>query len=344
MENLTFTIPDILLLLGVAQCLYIIVYLAFRSGRLSRGGVPLVYFITLAAAFTAGFLVNTLPELFSDIAYLKPLIWSLQYPLCVLLIIQVAQIYKAPSWGHYWVVLLVPLAYVAAHYLSTNDDQFEMWLRLNGLVAGTISFMSLWFSRKTFTNLTNEKNHKERYWLVLALLFTNAAFIATLLFHVGMESDEKEIDIITTLFGLVLVYLSSTSLFRIYPQAVDVNNVKKPAAKLSVFEASIATKIKDLMRLDKVYQEPSYSRADMARECEAPEAVVSKVLNAHFGQSFPQLMNQARISEAKDLLMQTDEAMAIIAKESGFNSLASFNRVFKELLGMSPSQFRSLNK
>jgi AraC-like DNA-binding protein len=92
--------------------------------------------------------------------------------------------------------------------------------------------------------------------------------------------------------------------------------------------------------MEKVYQEPTYSRADLARECSAPESTVSRVINVHFGKSFPQLMNERRIADAKRLLQQTDAPVAKIASEVGFNSLPSFNRVFKDMTGDSPSSFR----
>ena len=125
------------------------------------------------------------------------------------------------------------------------------------------------------------------------------------------------------------------------PQAVHIAAQKKDkGATLSIYERSIARQIEELIYLQKAYQEPSYSRADLARECEVPEAVVSKVLNTHFGLSFPQLMNKHRVEDAKRLLIQTKEPMKIIAEEAGFNSLASFNRAFKEISGVSPSEFR----
>ena len=81
-------------------------------------------------------------------------------------------------------------------------------------------------------------------------------------------------------------------------------------------------------------------RADLARECETSETMISRVINAHFQKSFPQLMNERRIEDAKQLLRETDATIQAIAKDVGFNSLPSFNRVFKELVSQAPSQYR----
>jgi AraC-like DNA-binding protein len=89
-----------------------------------------------------------------------------------------------------------------------------------------------------------------------------------------------------------------------------------------------------------VYQEPTYSRTDLARECDTSETIISRVINAHFGKSFPQLINEYRVEDAKQLLIQTSAPVKVIAGDVGFNSLASFNRVFKDTTGESPSKFR----
>jgi AraC-like DNA-binding protein len=47
------------------------------------------------------------------------------------------------------------------------------------------------------------------------------------------------------------------------------------------------------------------------------------------------------VEEAKQRLSDEETAVTVIAFEVGFSSIASFNRVFKGLTGMSPSAYRS---
>jgi len=345
---------DLLMLMGFAQCCYIIVYLLFRSGRISRGGLPLIYFLNLALLFAVLFAQSQLSKDFVNLELIKYILLSLQPPLCLLLIIQVAQIYKTPAWYHYWVLLLVPASLMMSYAVISNYydescanpwrcDAMIYWLGFTNLIAATISLVSVWFNRSVIEGLIAEKNHQERYWLILSLIMMNVAYIAITLFSYGLDSQPQHMDVMTLLFALAIVYLAGTSLFRIYPQAVRIAEFKKPKPQLSIAETAIAETVEDLVYMQKVYQEPTYSRSDLAKECEATEAQVSKVINVHFGQSFPQLMNYHRVEDAKRLLSQTDVAMNVIADEVGFNSLATFNRVFKELVGQSPSQFRDDN-
>jgi AraC-like DNA-binding protein len=69
------------------------------------------------------------------------------------------------------------------------------------------------------------------------------------------------------------------------------------------------------------------------------------VLNDTIGLSFYEYVNCYRVSEAKALLSDAsrkDHKIASIAYDAGFNSLSSFNDVFKKMTGQTPSQYRKL--
>lgn len=99
----------------------------------------------------------------------------------------------------------------------------------------------------------------------------------------------------------------------------------------------LADKIAKLLELEKIYHEATYSRSDLAQELGVSEATVTRIIGQFFNKSFPQLLNERRIDDAKRLLLETEANIKTVAEEVGFNSLPSFNRVFKELAGISPS-------
>lgn len=59
------------------------------------------------------------------------------------------------------------------------------------------------------------------------------------------------------------------------------------------------------------------------------------------GNRFIEFVNRVRISRACSLLSETDQQIANICFQVGFNSLANFNRRFHELKGVTPRDFRS---
>lgn len=336
MDQIQFTIPEILSLIGVTQCVYILVYMFMRAGKLARAGLPILYFSVLALAFLSDAAARGIGVNFDRYFFLQWALWSLGPPLSVLLVIQIAQINRTPDLKHYWVLGLVPLAFGAAFAISPAEE-IKAGLTVSGMIAGSISVLTIWSHRGLFASITAEKTGKARYWLILALIFTNIFLLGTMLFGLSFPAAHDEIALIRTVLGLGFVYLVGTSLFRIYPQAVKVTDGQEA---LTSQDQEIARKIEGLLTMEKVYQEPAYSRADLARECGASEAVISKIINLHFRKSFPQLMNEYRIGDAKRMLKETDANVRTVAEEVGFNSLATFNRVFKEMTGSTPGQFR----
>jgi transcriptional regulator GlxA family with amidase domain len=78
-------------------------------------------------------------------------------------------------------------------------------------------------------------------------------------------------------------------------------------------------------------------------------AGVSGVSKAHFARSFKHAFGlpphryllTRRIERATALLRDTDLAVTEIAFETGWNSLGTFGRIFRDITGASPSEFRT---
>lgn len=67
---------------------------------------------------------------------------------------------------------------------------------------------------------------------------------------------------------------------------------------------------------------------------------LSRTFKAETGMCLSAFINQVRIGNAKLLLEDTDELIIDIAVACGFNQIPHFNRIFKEITGMSPSAYR----
>lgn len=67
---------------------------------------------------------------------------------------------------------------------------------------------------------------------------------------------------------------------------------------------------------------------------------LSTVFRKYLHTTFHAVLNEYRISQAKRLLVTGNRTVADVAYECGYNSLVSFNRNFKNIAGMTPSEFR----
>ena len=163
--------------------------------------------------------------------------------------------------------------------------------------------------------------------------------LVSIFFHLIGTLSGHEMLLLRNVFGLTFVYLASTSLFRIYPQAVLVQE-KRALDPDNRKNRQLIDQLNTLLIVDKVYQEAQYGRKDFARELDISEAAVSSLINYQFKETVPQLLNRYRVQEAKGLLKDTKIQVQVIAQEVGFNSLTTFNRVFKERVGVVPSKYR----
>ena len=68
----------------------------------------------------------------------------------------------------------------------------------------------------------------------------------------------------------------------------------------------------------------------------------SRSFKRQTGYSFKDYLCQKRLQVAMDLLIRTNRPMRDVAIESGFGSVATFNRVFREKKGCTPTQYRAI--
>ncbi|MCL2201564.1 MAG: AraC family transcriptional regulator [Oscillospiraceae bacterium] len=80
--------------------------------------------------------------------------------------------------------------------------------------------------------------------------------------------------------------------------------------------------------------------SDLAALCHLSENHFRRVFLAEMGTSPLSYINFIRINQACILLSTSNQSILSVAGNSGFNSIASFNRNFKNILGISPRDYR----
>ena len=69
---------------------------------------------------------------------------------------------------------------------------------------------------------------------------------------------------------------------------------------------------------------------------------LNKIFKAHHGkeEKLIDYLNRTRIQKAAELLLQTEETLAVIAQKVGYNNDQSFSRFFKKYKGMTPGEWK----
>jgi transcriptional regulator GlxA family with amidase domain len=79
----------------------------------------------------------------------------------------------------------------------------------------------------------------------------------------------------------------------------------------------------------------------LARLAEVSPAHFIRTFRATFGETPHRYLQRRRVERAMELLRETDRPVTEICLDVGFNSLGTFSRTFREILGESPSAYRA---
>ncbi len=107
-----------------------------------------------------------------------------------------------------------------------------------------------------------------------------------------------------------------------------------------------AKKLEDYMNQEQAFLEENISVHQVSKELNILPHHLSITINIEFEQNFYNYVNSYRIRYAEKLLInpeRNEESILMIAYRSGFQSKSAFNKAFKSLSGMTPSEYRKHN-
>jgi len=146
------------------------------------------------------------------------------------------------------------------------------------------------------------------------------------------------------IFFVVIIIWTAAAAF-LKPHAAAMAQAAAPV-KQSV-PAELRAKgawLKRAMETSLYYQDPELSVSSLAEKLNMPAHELSRIINIALKKNFSDLVNEYRIRDviAKMQDPANDHITLLgIAYESGFNSKTTFNRVFKQMTGKNPSEYKS---
>ncbi len=169
--------------------------------------------------------------------------------------------------------------------------------------------------------------------------------------NIGQTSDFyiKPVFYKTNLFrfllgGFLVLLILSFGLHKIYLKRKFEQQKKRLRYQTSnltpKISRSIDQKIQQIFKEQEVYLEADLSLNKLAQIIHEKPHYVSQVINQIHNKRFHDFINTYRIEKAKELLRITALKIEIIAYDSGFNSLSTFNSAFKKETGTTPSKYR----
>ncbi|WP_316161360.1 helix-turn-helix domain-containing protein [Bradyrhizobium sp. SZCCHNRI20481] len=136
---------------------------------------------------------------------------------------------------------------------------------------------------------------------------------------------------------------------------VGAGDVLAPEAPPAAVPEEVAPKAADrrlvdaLMRLmadERIYRQENVTIGVLATKLSIPEYRLRRLINGELGyRNFNTFLNAHRIEEAKAALAdpaQAEVPVITIAMDAGFQSLGPFNRAFKAVTGVTPTEYRRM--
>lgn len=353
MADLLLTVLEALQLVALVPCAFVALYLLFAARPRANAVVPVMYFVLLSASFFLQ--LHGLwdranhPTIYGALVFAE----SLQPAVCFLLIMQLLT-GRVPK-PVYWLILALPviggssLVYgtitaqdicLASDYCVTAASAQTLY----AVFSASMIFLLLivQFSHQDIAIDAGDVNRSHKYWLVISLVGLNLLSLVMDLGLLAGKFAQKDVWLSATVLRITFIYLVLTSLFRVFdryaPSTVSVVDGRK---KPEETDQQLLAKITSAMETHGIYREMGFNREAFAKHVGITEHQLSRIVNGSFGKNINEFVNGFRIEEAKKRLSSEPTSITVIAFEVGFNSIASFNRVFKEMMGCSPTEYRA---
>jgi AraC-like DNA-binding protein len=146
--------------------------------------------------------------------------------------------------------------------------------------------------------------------------------------------------VITAMCVIQLFGIRDTDLF----QAPVPSATPAPLAARARFDEGELHALTRIMTHDRCYRQDGLTIGALAQRMDMPEYRLRRLINQGLGyRNFNAFLNHYRIAEAMAALddpSQNQVSIITIALDTGFQSLGPFNRAFKQLTGLTPTEYR----
>lgn len=202
-----------------------------------------------------------------------------------------------------------------------------------------------------YSNLEDVDLSWFRYFLYISIFNYSASFTAMILSnldliaHIGIAYSIIRISIFLSLIWMfyhglrqfALANFEETPILKEKHEKYATSALSKESAEV-IFE-----KIEALIEKEKLYLNPDLRVQDVAKELGVSNHNVSQSINVTAGISFYEYVNKFRLKYFQKQLADPHKkkyTILALGMESGFNSKATINRVFKRHMGETPREYQ----
>ncbi|NLP56580.1 AraC family transcriptional regulator [Lutibacter sp. B1] len=194
-------------------------------------------------------------------------------------------------------------------------------------------------------SFSNLDKYQEKYFYIVTvsfiLLMSIPGFFVTFIGRTPFISNDIMLFLVTCIFTLLYIILAVIGIQQKPSEShfsdFEINDELNHNNELLELEQHLI----EYFNKEKPWLNPDLNIWDVAKNIGTNRSYVSKIINENLGSNFNQFVNNYRIEEAKELLKKSPErTIGEISELSGFGSVNSFIRIFKQTENCTPTKFK----
>lgn len=236
--------------------------------------------------------------------------------------------------------------------LQWIDASAIQWLErsageLTTLFSSTVLMLTLWETSKGFRSCSRTQKIQR---LVFASGFFVAVFNCIVVARAFVPEPMQAQVFPWFVVSSALIILSATFAVIIWQYVDRKSAPPKPAMSKplqpepDIADPSVFFEVERLMQQEQLFLQADLKMLDVAQTLRVPEYKISAAIRAYSSSpNFNQFVNAYRVAHARRLLTSPatkNTTILAISLDSGFASIAPFNRAFKGLEGCTPKEYR----
>jgi AraC-like DNA-binding protein len=226
---------------------------------------------------------------------------------------------------------------------------------LASIYAGWTGWIIWRYRRQANDNLANFDPSIFNWLLTLQAFNLVVWFLKTLpgfTFAPTIFSDAANLFLVILIYVIAIMQWRNPQFFTI-PSLSEQQSATVPAGKKSkaesvqdgeldpVIRAELFETAKNRLERDKLYLDSNLTLTRLSDLTGVNKHHLSEVLNRHAGKNFYEFINGYRVDFVRKRLAEdTNRTILDIALEAGFSSKSTFNAIFKQFTGQTPTQYR----
>ncbi|MGJ8693954.1 MAG: helix-turn-helix domain-containing protein [Thalassotalea sp.] len=272
-----------------------------------------------------------------------------------------------------FIMLFGPANYLAAKHITSGRFKTIDWLHLlpvapvllfTSHVSIVIAIGTFWRLAYTYftarlliqykRTLDEERSDSDEFslnWLVWIVVGTALFNLADLVRLNSQSFIPYELNVIgqgiNNSIWLVVVMIITVKLLeqKTLPKPTKINEEEIGKEPLQENYLSTFNELNKLVNTNQLFLKPRLTLSDVSEFTGLQVRDISRAINTVTNKSFNEYINEYRIKHICQALDTcSPHSLTRLYTDAGFSSKASFNKVFKEYTGMTPSEYKSQNK